>query len=105
MSKWIDAILKADGVVLEVTTKSLYVFHPRPDNRTAKQIVQEFFRDYDINLGHASRNASEVGNSKVVTKIRILKKGDDCTLDKLEKQRKLRKGMLAPQLNTGAHHG
>jgi len=88
MSKCLDAILKADGVVLEVTTKTLYAFQPRPDNRTAKEIVKEFFYDYDINRHHAARDGHQVGNSIVVTKVRILKKGDSTIFDEFEKRSK-----------------
>jgi len=77
----VNTIVENDGVVLEVTMKCLYVFHPRPDNRSAKQIVKEFFHDNNINSHHVARDVCEVANSKVITKIKILKKGDKTAIE------------------------
>ena len=87
--KTFDPFIRRGGIVLEVTTKELYAFEAgRFDGRTPKELVREFFCDYDINRGHVARDRAEVGNSKVVMGVRILKVGDEPEIERTLAKRK-----------------
>ncbi len=46
--------------------------HSHMDGKTPAQLVQEWFYDYPINSYHASRDGSQIGNSKRVIATEIM---------------------------------
>ena len=57
---------------MEVTTKQVYAYPYAPNGWTPKQVIDEFFLNYDANACHASRDSAQVFGTKVITKVQLL---------------------------------
>lgn len=47
------------------------------DGRTIPQIIKEWFKNWPLSRHHASRESFEIGGSKKLVKVEVLKKKDE----------------------------
>lgn len=84
----VDGSLATGETVVEITVKKVYIFDKNLGGYTPEQLVQAFFRDFDINQSHASRDYYHVGNADVVTDVKILKSGDRLAIEEKQAEEK-----------------
>jgi hypothetical protein len=89
ISNFVDEATKAGDFVLEVTMKRVYRFENHTNGWTPQELIQDFFKNFDINTRHASRDYHQVGGADVITAIKLLKPGELLTVEKekLKKQK------------------
>ncbi len=62
---------KDKTIFLEVTIKRYYGFEEGQINGwSTERVIEEWFKDFDINEGHVSRDAFHYGNADVVKSIK-----------------------------------
>lgn len=66
--------MKAENaIILEVTTTTCYLVPNGYAPDGIKALTDEWFKDFNINRYHATRNACEIGGSKKVVKVKVMK--------------------------------
>ena len=68
---------KPKTIYLEVTIKQIYGFEERMINGwSIEQVIDSWFKEFDINVNHATRDGHHYGNTDTVVNIREVKPSD-----------------------------
>jgi hypothetical protein len=65
-----EKISNKNILMLKVTTDTFYFFNTDINGWTKKEVIKNFFKNFPINKCHATRDTHEIGNSKILKKVK-----------------------------------